>query len=85
MVLGEESGCVQNDGQSIQGSLAHGNGSLFQILQTHLVLPAFETISSMYNIVQSLVVDVEGGNDDNNGWDSLGPYNILDCNYLLIS
>jgi hypothetical protein len=64
--------------------LAHGNGSLLQILQAHLVQPASATIARVHGIIQYLVVDVEGGNDDNNGWDSLSPYNALDCNYLFV-
>ena len=70
LLLGEWSGCTQNDVRPIQGSMLCGNQPFPQLLQAPLVLPASATIAVVREIVQSHVVDVEVGDGDNHGAES---------------
>lgn len=70
LFLGEGSGCAENDVQPIQRSLVHDNESVPQILQALLVQPICATIPSVHAIAPSPMVDIEGGDDDNNGGES---------------
>ena len=70
LVLDEGSRCAQNEVQPIQGSLTHGNDLVPQILQALLVQSACATIPHAHAIAQSVVMDVEGGNDDKNCGDA---------------
>lgn len=84
LLLGERSGCIQNDVRPIQGSLACGNQPVPQLLEALLVRSNFATIPIVCAIVQSSVVDVEGEVTTTTGRIPPRPYKSLDCNNLLV-
>ena len=77
LLLGEGSGCAQRDVQPTQGSLARVNESVQQILEAPLLQPACATIPGVQAVALSPVLDVEGGNEYNNGVDSSGSLQML--------
>ena len=77
LLLGEGSGCGHSDVQPIQGSLAPGNQSSPRIVESPPVQPACATISVVQGVARAPSLDVEVGNEDNNGWDSSGSLQML--------